>query len=301
MLDLWRLKLLVQFDTLKTMRRVAEVMSVTTATVSAQLKMLEEQTNVTLFEKVGRNVELTSTGKKLVKQVRPILDQLETVESNLNASANDYQGIVRIGAFSSSLQALVVPAVKSVTDQHSAIEFVLAEMEPPESLTALSSHQIDLAIIAYIGEMVTIPDELTAVELGTDQLKVLINRHNTLAQQYVVSINDLRHENWAMEPTGAYLRDKIWSLCHMAGYQPHQIATFQDYAAIRAAVRHGLAIGVLPEIAIPKQLTDTKTVSLVPAQQRHIYLVSRKSQLKMKPIQVTRKAIQQVSEGILLN
>jgi Transcriptional regulator len=166
MLDVWRLKLLVQFDTLKTMHRVAEVMAVTTATVSTQLKLLETQTNSTLFEKVGRNVALTATGKQLVKQVRPILDELEEVERTLNAPRNDDRGIVRIGAFSSSLQTLVVPAVTQVKDQHAGISFVLSEMEPPESLAALSSHQIDLAIIGYIGELMTIPDELTAIEWG---------------------------------------------------------------------------------------------------------------------------------------
>lgn len=250
MLDMWRLKLLVQFDTLKTMHRVAEVMAVTTATVSTQLKLLETQTNSTLFEKVGRNVALTATGKQLVKQVRPILDELEEVERTLNAPRNDDRGIVRIGAFSSSLQTLVVPAVTQVKDQHAGISFVLSEMEPPESLAALSSHQIDLAIIGYIGELMTIPDELTAIELGTDQLQVLLHDRNPLAAQTGVSIADLREQDWAMEPQGAYLTDRLWRLCQDAGYQPRQVATFQDYAAIRAAVQHHFAIGVLPGIAI---------------------------------------------------
>ncbi len=299
MLDVWRLKLLVQFDTLKTMHRVAEVMAVTTATVSTQLKLLETQTNSTLFEKVGRNVALTATGKQLVKQVRPILDELEEVERTLNAPRNDDRGIVRIGAFSSSLQTLVVPAVTQVKDQHAGISFVLSEMEPPESLAALSSHQIDLAIIGYIGELMTIPDELTAIELGTDQLQVLLHDRNPLAAQTGVSIADLREQDWAMEPQGAYLTDRLWRLCQDAGYQPRQVATFQDYAAIRAAVQHHFAIGVLPGIAIPTHLSHVRAVPLVPHQRRHFYLVSRRAQARLQPLVLTKQAIQGVGEQVL--
>jgi DNA-binding transcriptional LysR family regulator len=172
-------------------------------------------------------------------------------------------------------------------------------MEPPESLAALSSHQIDLAIIGYIGELMTIPDELTAIELGTDQLQVLLHDRNPLAAQTGVSIADLREQDWAMEPQGAYLTDRLWRLCQDAGYQPRQVATFQDYAAIRAAVQHHFAIGVLPGIAIPTHLSHVRAVPLVPHQRRHFYLVSRRAQARLQPLVLTKQAIQGVGEQVL--
>ncbi len=299
MLDIWRLKILIQFDTLKTMKRVSEVMAITQSAVSAQLKQLEKDTNTTLLEKVGRNVELTATAKELIAQVRPIIDDLEAVEASLTGADTNYEGIVRIGAFSSALQALVVPAAAAVNQQYPEVDFRLAELEPPASLTALSAHQIDLAIVAYIGDMMPLPDDLTAVELGTDELKVLVNTHNQLAGQTSVSINDLRDQDWAMEPDGAYLSDKVWRLCQEAGYQPHRIATFQDYGAIRQAVTYNMGIGVLPGITIPKQLTNTTLLALTPTQHRHFYLVSRKAQAHMKTIEATQTQIQATSKRVL--
>ena len=52
MLNIWRLKLLAQFQTLGTMQRVSEVMHTSIATVSQQLNLLEQETNIILFEKV---------------------------------------------------------------------------------------------------------------------------------------------------------------------------------------------------------------------------------------------------------
>ncbi|ANZ62056.1 hypothetical protein AYR62_06295 [Secundilactobacillus paracollinoides] len=299
MLDIWRLKILIQFDTLKTMKRVADVMAITQSAVSAQLKQLEKDTNTTLLEKVGRNVELTPTAKDLIAQVRPIIDELEAVEVSLTGADTNYEGIVRIGAFSSALQELVVPATAAVNHQFPAVDFRLAELEPPASLTALSAHQIDLAIVAYIGDMMPLPADLTAVELGTDALKVLVNTQNPLASQTAISISDLRDQDWAMEPDGAYLSDRVWRLCQEAGYQPHRIATFQDYAAIRSAVQYNVGIGVLPGITIPAQLTATRALPLTPGQHRHFYLVSRKAQAHLKTIEATQQQIIQTSAQVL--
>ncbi|KRL01486.1 LysR family transcriptional regulator [Liquorilactobacillus capillatus DSM 19910] len=281
------------------MKRVANVMSITQSSVSAQLKQLERETNTTLLEKVGRNVELTATAKKLITQVRPIIDSLEAVETSLTGADTKYEGIVRIGAFSSALQSLVIPAIAAVNQQYPAIDFRLTELEPPASLTALSTQQIDLALVAYIGEMMPLPNNLTALKLGTDELKVLVNTQNDLAHQKKVSINDLHEQDWVMEPDGAYLSDKVWQLCQAAGYQPHRIATFQSYAAIRRAITYNMGIGVLPNITIPPQLAATKLLTLTPMQQRHFYLVSRKAQSHLKTIKVTQNQIATISSQVL--
>lgn len=299
MLNTWRLQLLVQFETLGTMHRVAEVMYVSTATVSQQLNLLEKETNTILFEKVGRKVQLTPAAYQLLKQVKPVLNQLEWIENSLSDTSDVIQGTVRISSFSSALRAIVIPAVSKLSKTFPHLQIRLAEMEPDMSLPALDSHQFDLSVVAYFEKPLSLKqNDRRLIKLGEDRLMVLVGDESPLIDHPHVSIDKLLEENWVIEPDGTYLSEYTKNLCRNAGFQPNIMNIFQSYSTIQTAVAQNLAIGILPKLAVTEQVEGVHLLNLQPESTRQIYLVARKSQATLRSIQVVTEAIMEQARNV---
>jgi len=292
MLNIWRLKLLIQFQTLGTMQQVSEVMHTSIASVSQQLNLLEQDTNLKLFEKVGRRVQLTHEGHALVKKVRPVINQLEDIENALKDKSEDIQGTVRIAAFTSALEKIVIPAASKLSKEHPKLEIHLTELEPDKSIPAIDAYQFDIAVVAYTEKTHLLEKNYREViKLGSDKLKVLVSDKNPLAKHAQISIEQLEKENWVLEPDGTYLSNHTKKLCVSAGFEPNVINVVQNYLTMHLLIAENLAVGILPELAIIKSMKNVCVLDLKLDESRDIYLVARKSTTTTRAMQVVTKAL----------
>lgn len=292
MLNIWRLQLLVQFEALGTMRRVSDAMYISIATVSSQLSLLEKETNTILFEKKGRRIQLTPEGQLLAEKAKPVLNQLEYIEKSFQDTSDAVQGTVRIAAFTSALQAIMIPTVSRLSKLHPELHIGLTELEPDVSLPALDSYQFDLAITYCTGQLPLLEqDHRKCILLGRDCLMALVNEEHPLANQSLVGIGELKNENWVMEREGTYLREYTMDLCHNAGYEPHVINVIQSYHVMHSMIADNLAVGVLPGLAVMDSIKGVHALRIQPEASREIYLVTRKAQAATRALQIVTEAI----------
>lgn len=294
MLNIWRLQLLVQFEVLGTMQQVADVMHVSKSTVSQQLNLLEQETGVTLFERIGRQVRLTVAGRELCRKVRPVLGQLELIGNSLGESDDKVIGTVHVASFSSAMSSFVLPALQKLSGKYPQLESKVSELEPNLSLPLLDSRQIGIAIVAYLGRGGNLQRfERAVTPIGSDRMQILVSRDNPLARHESVSIEDLADSVWAMEQVDAYLPSYMTSLCKAAGFMPKTGGVFTSYSAMKKAVKLNMMICALPTLAIAADVDDSIiTLPLVPGHTRRIFMVTRNSQKNMHTIDVVGKAIQ---------
>ena len=105
MLDVRRLRLLVELSQRGTLAAVAEALSYSPSSVSQQLSQLEREAGVPLLVQVGRRVQLTPQAELLVGHARAVLDRLEEAESDVARSLTAVGGTVRIAVFQSAAHA----------------------------------------------------------------------------------------------------------------------------------------------------------------------------------------------------
>jgi len=300
MLNTWRLQLLVQFEALGTMKRVSNAMYISLATVSQQLSLLEKETNTTLFEKKGRHVQLTPEGQLLAEKAKPVLNQLEYIENSLNDTSDVIQGTVRIAAFTSAMQTIVIPAVSELSKSYPDLRIRLTELEPDISLPALDAYQFDLAI-AYCTKQLPLIEQnhRKCIMLGTDYLMALVNDKNPLAAQSQITLGQLQNEHWVMEREGTYLTEYTMDLCHDAGYEPSVTNVIQSYHILHSIVAENLAVGILPKLAIIDTIKGIQTLRIQPEASREIYLVTRKAQAATRALQIVTQSITARAQTLL--
>ena len=167
-----------------------------------------------LYEVITRRVQLTHEGHSLVEKVRPVINQLELIESALKDTSNEIQGTVRIATFTSALDKVVIPTVAKLSKMYPKLQIRLTEMEPDTSIPALDAFQFDLAVVAYSEKPHLLEQtHRKVIKLGNDRLMVLVSDDNPLAKKSHVSIENLKEENWILEQEGTYLCDYTKKLC----------------------------------------------------------------------------------------
>src|ERR1700733_3244483 len=111
MIDVRRLRLLLELTRRGTITAVADALGYTPSAVSQQLAALEREAGVPLLERAGRRVALTSAGAVLVRYAESVLAVLEEASAALAASRASLTGPLRIGAFPSAARSMLPQAL----------------------------------------------------------------------------------------------------------------------------------------------------------------------------------------------
>src|SRR5690606_27228185 len=146
-MDITRLRTLRELARCGTMAATAESLHLTPSAVSQQVAQLEREADVALIERRGRGVVLTPAGERLVGHVERILMVLDEARSELAQMRSEIAGELRVAAFPSIAVAVVAETVRALRNAYPRLKVVVVELEPQESLSALGSWQIDVAVI----------------------------------------------------------------------------------------------------------------------------------------------------------
>src|SRR5215813_590503 len=108
--------------------RAAAKLHVTQPTLSHQIRELEGQLNLQLFDRVGRRVRLTAAGETLLPHARKVLRELEETQTALSELHGLKRGVLRVGIVQ-TVNACVIPEiVERFGAAHAGIRLECGEM-----------------------------------------------------------------------------------------------------------------------------------------------------------------------------
>ncbi len=144
--DIKKLHILRTLSERGTVTATAQVLRMTPSAVSQQLSNLAKQLGVPLLEAHGRRVRLTDAAHLVLRHAEAVFAQLERADAELAAYAQGEAGEVRIGAFSTAVRALVVPAVRALREAAPGISVRVRETEAAEAYELLAAGEVDVAL-----------------------------------------------------------------------------------------------------------------------------------------------------------
>ncbi|MGK3949647.1 LysR substrate-binding domain-containing protein [Microbacterium sp. K2] len=307
MLDVNRLRMLVELSRRGTLSAVADALSYSKASVSQQLSALERDVGVPLLRRVGRGVQFTPQGNVLVAEAIGILDQLEHAEVAVAESLTEVTGTVHIAVFQSTAHSLLPGALNALREQHPALRVEVTESDPETGLVGVSSRDFDLILAEqYPGRTRPIHADLDRVVLVHDSI-ALARRPGTpetadaAAADATAALWSTRDEPWVLEPAGTASRAWAEQLCRTAGFEPDVRFEVADLTAHVRLIRAGLAVGLLPELV---WAGETPTVALTPLPhepRREIFSSARRVSAAAPSIRAVRRALASAASRNLLD
>ena len=254
MLHAGRLRLLVELEQRGTVTAVAAALDYTPSAVSQQLTRLEAETGRQLLERVGRGVLLTDAGRLLTSHAREVLERLEAAENALE-QADAISGRLRVAAFQTAAQGLVVPAFAALSERHPQLACELHDHEAETALPLLHSGRLDL-VVAEEYEHAPRPRDavLERHELGFDELLVALPSGHSLARERgPLALAELVEERWATPWEGTAYAAMILRACRAAGFEPDVRHRVTDLHTLLDLARGGLAVTLVPVLGGAKE------------------------------------------------
>lgn len=275
MLGVWRLQLLREVARRGTIKAAAAALSVTPSAVSQQLKVLEAEADVPLLERHGRLVRLTPAGELLVRHAETISAAMAAAEAELAATRDEVTGTLRVAAFPTAARAILPAAIVGLGRRHPAVRVTLRDLETRESLAALATDEIDLAVVDEYDELTRIRERgIDLVPLFRDPIRVALPLEDGVAaplqQDVPVPLADLRDRAWIMDTESSAIHEAVVRACRRTGFEPVARSHCKDYGVIIALVEAGLGAAFLPGLALRDRPIRAAIVPFEPPLERRV-------------------------------
>lgn len=171
---------------LRSMSEAAKCMEVTQSATTQQIKALENDLDVKLFQREFRPLVLTQEGQELYRSIAPTLGDFESiVEDFLQRKSKKQISIAAHHIAISHIMPQVINEFKKL-DPDSRILF--CNIPPAEAVERLKNREIDLAFYPFY----TQDPELKYIEVTSYKPVLIINKSNPLANREIESLEDLK-------------------------------------------------------------------------------------------------------------
>ena len=224
--------------------------------LSRQIKQLELELNVRLFERADRKVQLTEAGALFLPQARETLVQAERATLVAKRAARGELGLLNIATPSSMPFTGILPQMlRAYRASFPQVQLLLQEMGIARLIVGLVNGEIDIGFIRL--PVTHFPQGIAAHKILKEKIYVALSEHHALAHRDSIQLGDLAREPFIMYPAdlGGGLYDITMTLCRKAGFAPRieQEAKTVPMAVSLAAAGLGLALvpGCVRQAHIP--------------------------------------------------
>lgn len=232
--------------------RAAQRLHISESPLSRQIRQMEEELGVQLFDRGGKRVRLSRAGAQLLDRARDLLDRLEHFRLDARRLGQGEAGQIDIGYVPHTIHASSLgPILRDLSLRYPSIHPRLHPLLSGPQIDALILGQLDLAIVYSPVEAKSVK----ARKLLDDPYVLLVSENHPLAGMTEVGVAKLKNESWVTSPEQsrrlgvhreADLRDMLIDQCHRAGFEPHIAYETLDVLTALTLVATGEAVSLAP-------------------------------------------------------
>ncbi|MCX2743510.1 hydrogen peroxide-inducible genes activator [Mangrovivirga sp. M17] len=209
MISLVQLEYILAVDTYRHFAKAAEKCHVTQPTLSMQLRKLEEQLGVKIFDRTKQPVMPTEAGKIIIEQARNIIRERDKLSSIVEEVKGTISGKLRVGIIPSLAPYLVPLFVGHIAKTYPLLELEIKELVTEEIVNRLKKDEIDTGILVTPLKEPGIKER----PLFYEEIKAYVNPNHDLSKKKTLSVNDLASPNIWVLSQGHCFRHQVLNLC----------------------------------------------------------------------------------------
>ncbi len=223
--------------------RAAERLFVVQSNVSAQVRKLEHELGVDLFERRPHEVVLTAFGRAFVPRVKDTLAALEEARLAVDTVRGLSGGRASLGIAGSLVGWLMPDVLRQFRQTWPSIDIWLTEQPSVILASMVASRDLPQAVLQGVNQK---PDLIDMTPLFEEALVAVVPDGHWLIGEKTVSLAALRDEDLLLPELGNQLRDVIVLACEAVGFSPRSPIEMSNKALARELAQKGMGIGILP-------------------------------------------------------
>jgi DNA-binding transcriptional LysR family regulator len=248
--DLHSLRVFLLVAEYGSLTKAAEHGQLTLSAISKRIAELESVTDCALLIRRSRGVELTAAGRGLLDHASKVLDQVNSMASEISDYAIGVRGHVRIWANTSAIVQFLPADLARFLDENQGIKVSLEERLSGEIVEAVRSGKADLGVFADNVPALGIERRL----YRKDELVLLVPRMHKFAGRESIQFAETLDEEYVGLNAGSSLLARMTDAAFAAERPLKLRIQVTSFDGICRMIEAGLGIGILPRAAVRHEL-----------------------------------------------
>lgn len=222
--------------------KAALKLHITQPSLTHAIHLLEDELDVALFEKKGRNVVLTKYGKLFLKEIGPILNRLDDSIENIKQISKGKEtlniGFVRRLGMSYIPQLISSFQNENVTFQcHSGFSYDL--------IHDLKKNDLDIVFCSYVDDQ-----DIFFKPVITQEFYVIVSLNHPLAKNDEIDLKQIEDLPFITFTKNSGIRPMIDHLLEKEKIHPHISMELEEDEVVGGFVGHDLGVAIVPDMAV---------------------------------------------------
>ena len=272
-------------------RKAAERLFISQPGLSRQIKQMEDDLGVVLFERHNRKVMLTKTGHYLHKELQLNLKQLEDILDHAKLIQAGKKGQLKIGYVGSAMQHIIPDLLIKYREDHPDVMFSLKEMENQNQLNDLLSYSIDIGFM----RLEEVPKHLERQTVLSDVFCVVLPENHPITGKTFKSMAQFKKETFILfDPNySASYYDKVMQIFKDSGFVPSVSHLTIHATSIYKLVANNFGISIVPKSLQNDAVQGVKFIELNNIRQRTdlsmVWNTNNRNPVLLQALEVMRK------------
>lgn len=256
-MDILHLTYFIEVARQKSFTKASQLLHVSQPSISKVIKTLENELGVTLFERLGREIELTDVGHAVFKRAQSVVSEFHDLSSEIHDVVNIKHGEITIGLPPMVGSRFFPSIIGEFKKTYPQVMLKLIEVGSKQVELDVKSGFLDIGVIA----LPLTENEIESFTFVKEELKVVLRRDHPLANYKKLSLDELRNEDFILYSNDFSLSGLIYKECQKNNFSPTIVCQSSQWDFIAETVNAGLGIALLPE-TICKELDPKRFISI---------------------------------------
>jgi DNA-binding transcriptional LysR family regulator len=228
--------------------RAASRLETAQPSLSQQIRQLEDEIGVELFDRTRRQIELTPAGEEFLPEARAIVAQLELATANAREVGRGLRGELRIVYTASAMMSGLPAAIRAYRLGHPEVRISLRAMSLPAVVNALRTRDADVGV-ALAQRDLSKDGDLVVRSIASVEVMMVVPEGHRLARRSAIAIEEIGQERlilFARQLADIY--DVTLRLCRERGFVPSAIQEVDRVETVLGLVAAAEGVSIIPRV-----------------------------------------------------
>ena len=276
---------IIAIDNFKSFAEAANRCFVTQPTLSMQIKKMEDELGVLIFDRSKQPVEPTDIGRKIIKQARSVIREHRRIPEIIDNEKGEIKGKFKIGIIPTIAPYLIPLFLVNFIEKYPNVELIFDELQTEQIIKKLMKDELDTAIIASPSNK----KELIENFLYYEPFVGYVSTNHNLSKLKKIKASQLNVTDLWLLKEGHCLRDQAIQVCKSLNTESCNITGYLKFEGgnldtLMKLVDNNFGMTLLPQLAA-LELINTKRWNCIrefstPVPKRVVNIVYHRAHLK---------------------
>ena len=257
-MEIRNLATFVRIAQLHNFSKAVEQLGYSQSAVTMQIKQLEEELNVRLFERIGKHIRLTQAGDRLLPRAMEVLNAVRRAQT-VSMGQGEISGPLRIGTAESLLISVLPPAIVEFSRRYPKVEVSTCTGLVEELFCMVRQNDIDL--LFFLDKRIDFP-EWVKVSERKEEIFFVASVASPLADRKKIPLDELVEQPFLLTEHGISYRYAFEQMVAQNGLEIHPFLETGNTDIITRMRLHNMRVSFLPGYVVQDYLRSGQLVAL---------------------------------------